>query len=415
MDTKPRVLLVGHDDEPEPLDATTDESLSDVLSRNRIPAASIIATVDGEPVTDAVSLDPGTEYRVRLVEGYDLDSVRDLYDRPDDPSSAAVHTHRHVSFASDGTVGIERTHLTLEELVTHVESVVRETLEEYDLLADDSVLVGLSGEVDSTALLIALQRIADERSDLTVAAATVDDPWRRDADPSVAVEYATELAAELGVELHTVSGTVAERVYGIDGSFADVFDRLSQTEYDEYAAAIGDHLITRLLEHVATREGFETIALGAHASDLVAGLLKSFASGFDVGAFPTRTFGELTYVYPAALLSKRELALYHYGTRGEFVEHALSAEWTMQSNEQTLYRYLADQLLTYWPGIEYWLLEGNARRTHDEPDGEAFASCANCGKTKQAQSLTSTGPPVEGSCRVCEILESLGYLDHGTS
>jgi hypothetical protein len=159
------------------LTAWPGEFVAHVLERNHIPSASVLVTRDGlpVPVPDSHTLVTGSIYLASLIEGYDIDAMRRLYQVDDAPAEAA-YVKRRLSFDVRGRLRMEQTPLALPDVVRLVEDTVRDTVSEHRLIPRGGrVVIGLSGGVDSSALLIALASLRAERSDFDIVAVTFED------------------------------------------------------------------------------------------------------------------------------------------------------------------------------------------------------------------------------------------------
>lgn len=400
----PVVELVGRDGDTTPLPATAGESLQDVLIRASVPPESVIPHSDGEPVSEFRQIEPGHRYELVLIEGYDLDSITHLYDdRVASPE--VVHTKQRIRIDADGDVSGSRDDLDSTGLTDYVERVLLETLTHYDLVdTGDSVVLGLSGELDSSSLAVALEAIRPELPPLDLAAVTVNDVTSLDGSSS-AVDHALELAEDLGVEHHVIGRDRVRDLYDLNLPVADAFSVLER-QYPDHTWAIHDQLLTRLLEDFATTNGFDRVCLGTHANDMVASFLDASVSGLEMGSFPRHEAGRFTYIYPAVLLSKRELYLYYVLERGDFVEPVVANRWEHQPAEQSFLYYLADVVRSHWPGIEHWLVErghGGDGRSEDE-----YVECVNCAKSERKRSSRSDSSE---HCTLCSMLDAHGLID----
>ncbi|MGH8566282.1 MAG: hypothetical protein ACREXW_20270 [Gammaproteobacteria bacterium] len=133
-----------------------------VLQYHRIPPASVIVLRDGQPVADEHLVDPSAAYEAALIGGYDINAIRAAYDEIARPSATpgAAYSKRVLSFSTRGTLETEASPLSLEEVTQHVEQTVLDTCLGFSLVKPgDRLLVGLSGGVDSSSLLIALAKL----------------------------------------------------------------------------------------------------------------------------------------------------------------------------------------------------------------------------------------------------------------
>lgn len=145
------------------------ESAAQALLRNGIPPTSVLVYRDADEalISDDAPLSIEVAYTARLIEGYDISGIRDLY-------SGELHGGRQASFASrnllarrlsvsgEGALHMERLYLDEPSAARHIQQTVHETIDRFDLLpTGTSVLLGLSGGVDSGSLLMLLSKYRD--------------------------------------------------------------------------------------------------------------------------------------------------------------------------------------------------------------------------------------------------------------
>ncbi len=362
-----------------------------------------------DPVPDGHVLEAGTDYEARLIEGYDLTRFTDLYDDLYRRSAPTAYVWPRISFDADAHVLASRVELTLDDLATEVEQRILETCLEFDLLepepeADCGVLVGLSGGVDSTALLLALTANADRLPAHRIVAATFED---FDSQKSTVQARAKQLASDCGIPHITVGADRAQNAFHLSCPLSEALTGLMETADAHKVMYIDHHTTRRVLEVVAVEEGLDRIALGLHVSDLVAGLLNSWFTGYDVAPVPRRRIGDLTYIYPLAFINKKQLHLYYRQRTGGFATHAHPNAWELHPQDRNFYYYLADVMQQYWPGLEVFLYSAHRwRGRRQAPLVEEH--CVNCGSTLLHQPFT----PVDSDwCDVCQIFERHGYID----
>lgn len=182
------------------LDHRPDEPAAQALLRHGIPPTSVLVYRDDEEVVpDDAPLASATVHIARLIEGYDLMGIRLLYG-PEVSGSGADSPvisgllQRRLSMASTGALRIERHHLGADAVARYVEQTVVETMDRFSLLpSGSSVVLGLSGGVDSASLLMLLSAYRDQLvgDPPTIHAATFQD---FDSRYSETFEFAARLA-----------------------------------------------------------------------------------------------------------------------------------------------------------------------------------------------------------------------------
>ena len=380
------------------------ETLESVLARHHIPVPSVITTRGDEPIAENAVIDPAAQYDVRLIEGYDIGGIlSDVF--PPQPGEAA-YVKRRVTFGADGSLIAEHVPMSCAEVASMVEDSMRFTLGNYGLVEKgDVVLVGLSGGVDSSALLICLNKLSKELG-FHVVAATFED---FDSPSSPAFANAQRLAASLGVRHELIGAGTIEEAFRLNRPLRQILPELMGTKYACFAMYADHHTTRRALELFSERIGANRIALGLHTTDLMAGLLNSYTTGYETADIFKREVGPYTYIYPLMYIPKKELHLYYYQHAHRFAVHTYPNAWELNPRDRNYYYYLADQLQAFFPGMENYLYEAHAwqLRYHREL---RFTRCENCG----SHILQQDYAPVNSNlCDVCRMLDELHYIDHG--
>ncbi|MDH6624408.1 tRNA(Ile)-lysidine synthase TilS/MesJ [Streptomyces sp. LBL] len=382
------------------------DTVASVLLRNHIPPTSVL-TYSGQEriVVDDHVIDPEQTYEARLIEGYDLAGIRRLFESRD---SSAAYIRRRLSVASDGALAMERAPLDLPSAAAHVDTMVRETINEFKLMSDgDRVVLGLSGGVDSGSLLmlLAAHREAEELADVQIEAATFQD---FDSKWSETFDFAAALAAKHGVRHHVLEAGLAEEVFHLNRPIAQILMLLMETEDAHFAMYADHHSTRRVLEVFADRVGARKIALGLHTTDLLAGMMNAHTTGFTMGQVPSRTVGPYEYILPLAFTPKRELHLYYTHHTGHAPKQTTPNQWEFNPTDRNFYYYLADQLQWSWPGIETWMFTAHAQHAAAHP--AVFKECENCGASVSLQTMADA--PWAGVCDVCALLDKHGWIRH---
>jgi tRNA(Ile)-lysidine synthase TilS/MesJ len=388
------------------LETVPGESAEMVLLRNLIPPASVILLRDGIPVSESCVVSEQHSFEASLIEGYDIESIRSEYRRMAEQSGAddAPFVKRRLGFSVTGGLESEVAGLSLEELAEHVEETVVETCREFELIRrGDGVLVGLSGGVDSSALLLALANARSQLPKFRLAAVTFEDC---DMATSPTFQHAIDLARELEVEHHIAPAQLAQDVFRLQLPLKDALGRVMRTQHGHHTMYLDHHTTRRVLEVFGQREGLNVVALGLHTTDLIGGLLNGWTTGYRMGAIPARDVNGIRYVYPLAFLSKRELHLYHWQRTGKLSRHTHPNAWELTPLDRNYYYYLADMLQTLWPGLETHLIPAHNWRVRREPPLQ-YESCRNCGAAVLHQPFT----PVDAEeCDACTIFREAGLL-----
>jgi hypothetical protein len=183
------------------------------------------------------------------------------------------------------------------------------------------------------------------------------------------------------------------------------------TPFAHHVMYIDHHTTRRTLEVFAEQGGLNRIALGLHTTDLIAGLLNGWMTGYSIANLPVRELGGLTYIYPLAFLSKRELHLYHLHCTGDLARHAYPNPWETDPMDRNFYYYLADHLQALWPGLETMLFTAHNWRLRRQPSLR-YEQCQNCGAAILQQPFTTAKAE---ECDVCTVLRRAGFIERRVS
>ena len=382
------------------------ERVEALLLRHRIPPASVLVLKNGQPVSESHRIDPAAEYVAALIEGYDIGTIRSTYERlkGDLAEEAVAYAKKRLSFTQIGSLNAETASLLLSEVAALVESTVVETCQEFDLIQEgDGVLLGLSGGVDSSSLLLALTAARSHLFKFRLVAVTFED---FDSQNSPAFQHAAELAKSLDVEYHVAPAGLAEEIFHLNTPLREVLPSLMNTPFVHHVMYIDHHTTRRTLEVFAEKQGLNKITLGLHTTDLVGGLLNGWMTGYDIADIPARQMGGVTYIYPLAFVPKRELHLYHLHRIGKLARHTNPNAWEKNPTDRNFYYYLADILQSYWPGLETMLFTAHNLRQHGKPPLN-YEQCQNCRALILPQPLSEVAGEL---CDACTVLDQAGYI-----
>jgi len=383
----------------ESIQSSVGTSIHDALLTNGIPPSSVIVLADGRPVADTHRLEESSTYEAIRLERYDtelVDALRTL------PSQDGTYVDRSLRISPEGDISVRNAVEDPQAFTRRIEQRVVEAVREYDLItAGDRVVLGLSGGVDSTALLAALCNTQEQLPPFDLIATTVEEPWIENGE--IADGIAERMADRFDVRHRLVTQEQIREQYHLDRPVSAVIDRLRDSPFRTHVVPITDQLITRQLEATAEAESAQTVLLAAHAADVVMQHIDPL-SETDPAAFPKRRFSDLSYAYPTVFLSKKELSMYLQTSEGLSVADQFREPWRDLPDEESLLYYLAELLRSYWPGIEHWIVTSESNTSHDT---DSVGSCSNCGKLKGA---TDWGSKAERICPTCSILFELGCI-----
>ncbi|MCL2355318.1 MAG: asparagine synthase-related protein [Oscillospiraceae bacterium] len=379
----------------------TGETIAEILRRNRIPVSSVITICDGKPISENSKLDDRKIYLSKLIEGYDIESVIETVDNKS--KEKASYFKDRITFGIDGKLIGEHVSLSCDEVVQLVDENIKFAVTHYGMIkSSDKVLVGLSGGVDSSSLLISLEKLS-KIIGFTIEAATFED---FDSLSSPTFSNAKSLAKELGVNHHLINADIVDKAFNLTKPIREILPELMKTEDKHFAMYIDHHTTRRALELFSEQIGANKIILGLHVTDLVAGLLNSFTTGYYVADMFDRKIGPYTYIYPLMFIPKKELHLYYYAHMGEYAVHSYPNAWELDPKDRNYYYYLADLLQDSFPGIENYLFEANSWRLKRHPSLN-YTQCCNCKSHILQQEFVMANKEM---CDVCASLDKLGYI-----
>jgi len=382
------------------------ESVEGVLLRYRIPPASVIVLCEGKPVADAHVVVQYSNYEAHLIEGYDIGTIHRAYaEEPNGTNGdSPAYVKRNLRLLRDGSLARESVPLSLDDVAGYVETTVADTCAEFSLIKPGSgVLLGLSGGVDSSSLLLALASARQRLPEFRLVAVTFED---FDSQSSPTFKHASDLAQSLGVEHHLAPAGLAEETFHLNTPLRQVLPRLMETVSAHFVMYIDHHTTRRTLEVFARQNGLDRIALGLHTTDLIAGLLNGWMTGYNIANLPLREIGDVSYIYPLAFVQKRELHLYHLARTGELARHSHPNAWEKNPTDRNFYYYLSDMFQSFWPGLETMLFTAHNMRTSRQP-ALRYEECSNCGSALIHQPFT---PITAQECDACVVMRKAGFI-----
>lgn len=384
------------------LNANVGEFIEDILLRNYIPLNSVLILANNQPVAENCEIIEGIDYHVKLIEGYDINAITKNYTEEKSQIVEAYYKKRLV-IHSKGNVYVESQQMNLQMLQEYVDRTIFETFQEFKLANNGSnVLIGLSGGVDSSSLLFALSEMKKEIG-FNLIAATFED---FDTKKSPTFLNAQRITQQLNVPYYLIPSSEINKIFKTNKPLNEILLELMNTKHAHYVMYIDHHTTRRALEVFAARNNITEIALGLHTTDIVAGLINSHLTGYYISDIPKRKIGNINYIYPLSYITKKELHLYYYAITGKFAEHSSPNQWELNPLDRNFYYYLADQVQTYFPGIELNLFEAHNLKIRKNRFPE-FTICENCGSHILQQNFELVNPAL---CDVCNIFEQYEYL-----
>ena len=262
---------------------------------------------------------------------------------------------------------------------------------------EDKLVFGLSGGVDSTTLVHVFGQLKKMYPKLEIFAVTYDD-FQSKNDPIIT--FVKNVAAENGIPHYIVSELKVRKRFNLRKSIKKILSELMNTE-DAHKVMYLDHHFTRVsLEIMAREKNVQKICLGVHATDLLAGILNSFTTGFPAGIIPKREISDFTYVYPLCYTTKKEMKYYLHAKDVPHFSSNKVKSWEMNPLDRNYYYYLADIIQDYWPGCFQYFFHGSNILNKEK---KTYRECSNC-----CSFFISTDNSKR--CDVCDILAKHNYI-----
>lgn len=391
-----RLELVDENGETIELACSSGDTIFQSLLRNHIPPESVVVIEDNEPVPTLKTVQAGQTYRAYLMERYNVIAQTEHYESRKSDNMATVS--RQLSLGDD--VRIDQRELSLNELSATVEKRLVEVIDRYEMFEEDeTVAVAYSGGIDSSALLLALIAVADELPTITLRTMTIADYWTgQETTPN------REILEELDVHNDVISPDRLVDIYGLDRSPDEVLTAIQDRQKSIDVLSVANSFNRRLFEEYARENDIQTVCIGNHASDFIAGFFSGIFGGTSRSPerIPVRQFGPVRYVYPLAFHTKQQLALYRYAYTGQMIKNTGFDPWQMNTAYRHYYYYLADIIQSYCPGFIHFLVSDLSNEDRHQQD---FEFCRNCNKAKSPTDLDKNG-----HCIICQMLSTMNFV-----
>ncbi len=338
-----------------------------------VPPPSVFVKINGQIANDNVLLKENDIIEAYLIEKYDIASLKKMYDylfqeSRIEPNSCFID--KAVSITQDGMLKPQLSTFNMGAIVKDVETKVGDTVKHFSLLGHgDKVLIGLSGGVDSTSLMMSLAAQQEEIR-FSIITGTVANYEVTEAT----FKHSAETSAKFDIPHNIIEATTIESTFNLNLPLVEVYSKMMQSKFRHYTMYADHHFMKRGLEVFAKENNISKIALGLHASDIMGGLLNGFVTGYRMTDLPLKKIGDMTFVYPLATILKKELFLYHIAKTGKEVSHAQPNYWEFVPLDRNFYYYISDMLQMLWPGINYWAVAANKEMQARLPEPE-FSKC----------------------------------------
>jgi tRNA(Ile)-lysidine synthase TilS/MesJ len=399
----PTVVFYSAGGQTETLAATAGVTIRELLYRHGIPANAVLSWINGTVVAEQAAVGPDDQVEIRQVRHYDLDVTRKPAVRVLPSARPPVYA-KSVLFDESGRLEIQTEQLDERQFVDYVEQIFASSVTEHGLLAADvPAVVGLSGGRDSVAFLKLLQRCAGTigRFPLTAVTVTGLPDWEEPATFGAA----RAVAEALGVEQVMVDAGAIRETFRLRRSFHEVMQDVVGGKSRQMVMVITHHVMRRMVEIEGARRGVGTVALGLNADDLMATIVTWLTSGFAMGGIPSRTIGELRYVFPLFRITKKELTLYLELVAPELNRQGTPGRFTTGPGERSMAYAITDHLYDLWPGIDYYVFAAYQAMSEGRPLPE-HDRCRVCGAAYLPQPGTLNPKAL---CDVCHFFAMHEY------
>ena len=328
------------------------QPLADVLRRAGIPRNAVLSRINGNLVSEETAVvGPADVLEFTQVRHYDM-GVSRAPRRVVYPAPSPVYT-KSVIFDERGRLEVRSEQLDASAFPEYVdETFVKSVASAGTIAAGDQLLLGLSGGRDSVAFLKLLERTSDRLPPFSLTAVTITGlpDWEEPATFGAAIDA----CRRLDMRHHIVTASDVEEVFKLRSSFVETMNRVVASDRSSMTMVIGHHVLRRLLEVTAARQGLSTIAWGFNADDLLASLVTWWMSGFRMGALPVRFIGNFRFVFPLYRITKKELTIYLELVAPEWNRQGSPGRFTSGPDERSMSYAIADHLLDLWPGIDHY-------------------------------------------------------------
>lgn len=371
------------------------QTIRSALLSEKIPPTSVLVLEDDRPVSSDITVNNNCEYEIVLLEGYRLQSIKDELSLSQNHN---YYTNTRLGFGKDGGLELSEDEYNLEGFQVYLEEALLGSIQHYDLITEgDSIILGISGGLDSSILLRMLSNIRDNLPDFELTATTVENFIPVEDDQLI--ENIADKVDALGFNHHCVSCDGISKIYNLNCTPREALERIESTHFATELGTIAPSIIQRMIQKTAIDGGYDSVFLGGHATELIGGILNSWFTGAEIDRkpIPQHSLNELSYCYPLAHITKQELALYRYADTGVTYVEREQNPWDWFSDEQNFFYYFSDMIQSIWPGVDYWLYASHNNRIK-EPKTISW-KCVNCGKLKELEGNSSYA-----ECLVCRAL-----------
>ncbi|KZM56293.1 MULTISPECIES: hypothetical protein [Geobacillus] len=386
-------------------DASKGQKLSDVLYSTKIPRNSVTARKGNKIVTEDIILQEDDIIYLEMNRGYDLVHIM-LMETEKHETQNPIYTKPILWFKNGNVHRIEK-QFNEESLAHYIETQLANTLITDKMIEEnDHIVLGFSGGRDSTAFLVARQKILNKLPNHKITNVTLR--GLPDWDDETAFGYTKELSNKFGIEQYVVEPEDIQQEFNLKAPISEVLDELLHGPDAMHVIWIGHHMIRHMLRRAAERLNANKVALALNEEDCLATVLSCYSTGYLTGAMPVRRIGNIDYIYPLWLFPKKELNLYLYSEAEHLTKQGPPSRFNVGPALRHFYYAMTDYMQDIWPGIEHHFYHGFRNLQKLWNDKITFSECKNCGGTL----LNQIGYEPPELCDVCQLFEEYGAIDY---
>jgi tRNA(Ile)-lysidine synthase TilS/MesJ/sulfur carrier protein ThiS len=389
--------------------ASEGSSVEEFLRSNNIPSHASIVFKNGEIVSDAAIINSDDKINVKFVGSYDLKKILNLQKKQINVKKDSIYIKSNLIF-DQGKMFKEEVGLDAPAFKKYVENKFLDSVINQNFINnDDKIIIGFSGGLDSTALMLLLKRMENQLPKHSIIAATV--VGIPDADNEASIVNTTKICNSLGIEQRIVSPEEIMNVFNLRKPFFEVVNDILKGPNKHKAIYCSQRVTSVMLEKVARENNAKKIALGLELEDLVATILYWITTGYELPGLLNRKSDDLTYIYPLYNSLKREHTLYLYLTAPEYTNQHNSGRVHIEAPlKRTLYLVLQDKLREIWPDLQDYLYKGVERIMTKTNNEIRFKRCSNCEGVIVVQKLGEQNEEDSELCDACQLFKSMNVL-----
>lgn len=339
------------------------ESIVDACRRYGIPSLQVSTYLDdgqGDLKLFVSPHRPLAEYAgsaqviVMPNRNIDFDALIGGRDILEEKEGASTWRRRRVR-DSAGNYSFITEYLTPPEARAVVTDQVREALRFADI-ADEPLVVGVSGGGDSNALLGAILEsgVVSKENVFPVMMLGIPD-WDK------GVDRATEVCESHGLSLTTVSPDETAAILGFKDATRDWVSDFEKLFPGDDLEVLGVYGVRKVLEAAALDRGAGKIVIGSNLEDCLSDLVYSVAAGRVPFPKPLGRMGKIEILYPLWLTPKGIID-------GCYPKYSLAnyeARYPSRMFGRAYFYYAAQMLVEAYPGLGESLLRGGSKLSDD--------------------------------------------------